>query len=134
MKRDAIQAMINWKNDEERKPLVLRGARQVGKTWLMKEFGRRCYKSSVYFNFDEEAQLKSIFETDKNPQRIIELLSMISGEKILPGETLLIFDEIQECPEALNTLKYFKEKANEYHVVAAGSLLGTLLALSLIHI
>lgn len=66
MKRDAIQAMINWKNDEERKPLVLRGARQVGKTWLMKEFGRRCYKSSVYFNFDEEAQLKSIFETDKN--------------------------------------------------------------------
>lgn len=128
MKRDAIQAMINWKNDEERKPLVLRGARQVGKTWLMKEFGRRCYKSSVYFNFDEEAQLKSIFETDKNPQRIIELLSMISGEKILPGETLLIFDEIQECPEALNTLKYFKEKANEYHVVAAGSLLGTLLA------
>ena len=128
MKRDAIQAMINWKNDEERKPLVLRGARQVGKTWLMKEFGRRCYKSSVYFNFDEEAQLKSIFETDKNPQRIIELLSMISGKKILPGETLLIFDEIQECPEALNTLKYFKEKANEYHVVAAGSLLGTLLA------
>ena len=128
MKRDAIQAMINWKNDEERKPLVLRGARQVGKTWLMKEFGRRCYKSSVYFNFDEEAQLKSIFETDKNPQRIIELLSMISGEKILPGETLLIFDEIQECPEALNTLKYFKEKANDYHVIAAGSLLGTLLA------
>ena len=120
--------MIRWKNDAERKPLVLRGARQVGKTWLMKEFGKSCYKNFVYFNFDEEDELKSIFETNKNPQRIIELLSMISGEKILPGDTLIIFDEIQECPEALNALKYFREKANEYHVVAAGSLLGTLLA------
>ncbi len=128
MKRNAIQNMINWKNDEERKPLVLRGARQVGKTWLMKEFGRSCYQSCVYFNFDEEEELKSIFETNKNPQRIIELLSMICGEKIMPEETLVIFDEIQECPEALNTLKYFREKANEYHVIAAGSLLGTLLA------
>lgn len=128
MKRNAIQNMINWKNDEERKPLVLRGARQVGKTWLMKEFGRSSYENFVYFNFDEEEELKSIFETNKNPQRIIELLSMICGEKIMPEETLVIFDEIQECPEALNTLKYFKEKANEYHVIAAGSLLGTLLA------
>lgn len=128
MKRNAIQNMIDWKNDEERKPLVLRGARQVGKTWLMKEFGKSCYKSYVYFNFDEEDELKSIFETNKNPQRIVELLSMIRGEKILPGETLIIFDEIQECPEALNALKYFKEKANDYHVIAAGSLLGTLLA------
>ena len=108
--------------------MVLKGARQVGKTWLMKEFGRNYYKSYVYFNFDEEDDLKSIFESNKNPQRIIELLSMIAEEKILPGETLIIFDEIQECPEALNTLKYFKEKANEYHVIAAGSLLGTLLA------
>lgn len=128
MKRNAIQDMVRWKNDEERKPLVLRGARQVGKTWLMKEFGRNYYKSFVYFNFDEEDELKSVFETNKNPQRIIELLSMIGGKKILPGETLIIFDEIQECPEALNALKYFKEKANEYHVIAAGSLLGTLLA------
>ena len=128
MKRDAIQDMINWKSDEERKPLVLRGARQVGKTWLMREFGKTCYKSFVYFNFDEEVALKSIFEANKNPQRIIELLSMISGENILPEETLIIFDEIQECPEALNALKYFKEKAKEYHVIAAGSLLGTLLA------
>lgn len=128
MKRNAIQDMVHWENDEERKPLVLRGARQVGKTWLMKEFGRSYYKSFVYFNFDEEDELKSVFETNKNPQRIIELLSMIGGKKILPGETLIIFDEIQECPEALNALKYFKEKANEYHVIAAGSLLGTLLA------
>ncbi len=128
MKRNAIQDLINWKSSEERKPLVLKGARQVGKTWLMKEFGQNYYKSYVYFNFDEEDELKSIFEANKNPQRIIELLSMIAGEKILPGETLLIFDEIQECPEALNSLKYFKEKANGYHVIAAGSLLGTLLA------
>ena len=128
MKRNAIRDMINWKNDAERKPLVLKGARQVGKTWLMKEFGKNYYKSFVYFNFDEEEELKSIFETNKNPARLIELLSMISGEKILPEETLIIFDEIQECPEALNSLKYFKEKANEYHIVAAGSLLGTLLA------
>lgn len=108
--------------------MVLKGARQVGKTWLMKEFGQNYYKSYVYFNFDEEEELKSIFQTNKNPHRIIELLSMIAGEKILPGETLIIFDEVQECPEALNALKYFKEKANDYHVIAAGSLLGTLLA------
>ena len=128
MKRNAMQSLINWKNDPERKPLILRGARQVGKTWLMKEFGRQAYGDTVYFNFDEEDELKSIFQANKNPHRIIELLSMISGEKIQPGETLILFDEIQECPEALNTLKYFKEKANEYHVVSAGSLLGTILA------
>lgn len=128
MKRNAIQDLINWKSSDNRKPLVLKGARQVGKTWLMKEFGQNCYDSFVYFNFDEEEELKSIFETNKNPHRIIDLLSMIAGEKILPGETLIIFDEIQECPEALNALKYFKEKANDYHVIAAGSLLGTLLA------
>ena len=128
MKRNAIQILINWKASDGRKPMVLKGARQVGKTWLMKEFGRSCYDSTVYFNFDEEDQLKSIFEANKNPHRIIELLSLIAGEKIVPGKTLIIFDEIQECPEALNSLKYFKEKANEYHVIAAGSLLGTLLA------
>lgn len=128
LKRNAIKDLLNWKVSEERKPLVLKGARQVGKTWLMKEFGQNHYDSYVYFNFDEEDELKSIFDTNKNPKRIVELLSMIAGEKILPGETLIIFDEIQECPEALNTLKYFKEKANEYHVIAAGSLLGTLLA------
>lgn len=128
MKRNAIQNLIDWKNDKERKPLVLKGARQVGKTWLMKEFGKNYYKSFVYFNFDEEDELKSVFETNKNPQRILELLSLICGEKILPGETLVVFDEIQECPEALNALKYFKEKANDYHVIAAGSLLGTPLA------
>ena len=123
-----MEKLVAWKSSDERKPMVLKGARQVGKTWLMKEFGRNYYKSFVYFNFDEEDELKSIFETNKNPQRIIELLSMIAGEKIYPLATLIIFDEVQECPEALNALKYFKEKANEYHVIAAGSLLGTLLA------
>ena len=128
LKRNAISELIKWKDSPERKPMVLKGARQVGKTWLMKEFGQNYYDNFAYFNFDEEDELKSIFETNKNPQRIIELLSMIGSEKIEPGRTLIIFDEIQECPEALNTLKYFKEKANEYHVIAAGSLLGTLLA------
>ena len=128
MRRTAMEKLVAWKSSDERKPMVLKGARQVGKTWLMKEFGRNYYKSFIYFNFDEEDELKSIFETNKNPQRIIELLSMIAGEKIYPEDTLIIFDEVQECPEALNALKYFKEKANEYHVIAAGSLLGTLLA------
>ena len=128
MERKALQDLINWKNSVNRKPLVIRGARQVGKTWLMKEFGDKWYANCAYFNFDEEDQLKSIFEINKNPHRIVELLSIIAGEKIVPGETLIVFDEIQECPEALNSLKYFKENANEYHVVAAGSLLGTLLA------
>lgn len=128
MKRNALEFLMQWKSSEDRKPMVLKVARQVGKTWLMKEFGRTAYDSFVYFNFDEEDELKSIFEVNKNPQRIVELLSLIAGKKILPEKTLIIFDEIQECPPALNTLKYFKEKANDYHVIAAGSLLGTLLA------
>ena len=108
MQRNALYNLIEWKSDPERKPLILRGARQVGKTWLMKEFGKSQYTNFVYFNFDEDDALKSIFTTNKNPDRIIELLSLIAGEKILPGETLIIFDEIQECPEALNALKYFR--------------------------
>ena len=104
LKRNAIEDLIKWKSSEERKPMVLKGARQVGKIWLMKEFGKNYYSSYVYFNFDEEDELKSIFEVNKNPYRIIELLSMIAGEKIIPGETLIIFDEVQECPVALNSL------------------------------
>lgn len=111
MKRNAIQDLVAWKLDDERKPMVLKGARQVGKTWLMKKFGEEYYNNYVYFNFDEEDELKSVFKTNKNPQRIVELLSMIAGEKILPEETLIIFDEIQECPAALSALKYFREKA-----------------------
>lgn len=128
MERTAMEMLVNWKNDPERKPLVLKGARQVGKTWLMKEFGERHYDNVAYLNFDEDEQLKSIFAANKNPQRIVELLSLASGERILPGSTLIVFDEVQECPDALGALKYFKEKANDYHVIAAGSLLGTLLS------
>ena len=128
MKRKALADLIVWKNDRERKPMVLKGARQVGKTWLMRHLGENYYKDFVYFNFDEEDELNSIFETNKNPHRIIELLSLVAGKKIEPEETLIILDEIQECPDALNSLKYFKEKANDYHVISAGSLLGTLLA------
>ena len=128
MKRNALNDLMEWKNSVDRKPLVLKGARQVGKTWLMKEFGSTCYSNYVYFNFDEDEELKSLFASNKNPNRLLELLALVAGEKILPETTLIIFDEIQECPEALNSLKYFKEKANEYHIVAAGSLLGTLLS------
>lgn len=128
MERHAMQTLMRWKDSDDRKPLVLKGARQVGKTWLMREFGRRAYAHTVYLNFDEEDALRSIFDTNKDPKRIIELLSLLSGEKIEPGKTLLIFDEVQECPQALGALKYFKEKAPDYHIIAAGSLLGTLLA------
>jgi len=128
VKRNAIFNLLKWKNSFDRKPLILKGARQVGKTWLMIEFGKTYYDNYVYYNFDEEEELKSIFQKNKNPERIIELLSLLSNTKIYPLKTLIIFDEIQECPEALNTLKYFKEKANDYHIISAGSLLGTLLA------
>ena len=94
----------------------------------MHEFGKNHYADYVYFNFDEEDELKSIFESNKNPHSIIELLGLLSGRKIIPGDTLIIFDEIQECPSALNALKYFREKANEYHIISASSLFGTLLA------
>ena len=105
MRRTAMEKLVAWKSSDERKPMVLKGARQVGKTWLMKEFGRNYYKSFVYFNFDEEDELKSIFETNKNPQRIIELLSMIAGEKIYPEDTLIIFDEVQQYPRARQLIK-----------------------------
>ena len=128
MDRNALRKLEMWKGSSDRKPLILKGARQVGKTWLMKTFGEMNYENVAYFNFDEEESLKTIFDTNKNPERIIELLSMIIGKKIEPHRTLIVFDEIQECSAALNSLKYFNEKANEYHVISAGSLLGTLLA------
>lgn len=128
MRRKALEELKKWKNDLDRKPLILKGARQVGKTWLMKQFGEMCYEDYFYFNFDEEEEIASIFKTNKDPFRIVELLGMIKGKKIEPEKHLIIFDEVQECLEALNSLKYFCEKANEYHIISAGSLLGTLLA------
>lgn len=128
MKRKALLSLKNWKCDIDRKPLILKGARQVGKTWLMEQFGKEYYEDYFYFNFDEEEEIASIFKSNKDPFRIIELLGLLKGKKIEPEKHLIIFDEVQECPEALNALKYFYEKANDYHIVSAGSLLGTLLA------
>ncbi|MCR5046686.1 MAG: ATP-binding protein, partial [Treponema sp.] len=128
MYRKATQKLIEWKNSSSRKPMVLKGARQVGKTWLMKEFGRLNYEKTFYFSFDKEEGLSGIFEKNKDPSRIILQLGTIYNDKIEPQKHLIVFDEIQECPNALNSLKYFCEEANEYHVIAAGSLLGTLLA------
>ena len=124
MERDVINKLIAWKDSPSRKPLLLKGARQTGKTWSLKEFGRRCYDSYVYFNLDKEPAIAKIFTENKDPQRIISLLSIISKKTIIPGHTLVILDEIQECPDALNSIKYFKEEMPEYHVATAGSLLG----------
>ena len=112
MYRKALDELKEWKVSSGRKPLILKGGRQVGKTWLMKEFGKECYKKTFYFSFDKEESLHDIFKVNKDPYRIIETLGTIREDKILPEEHLIIFDEIQECPEALNTLKYFNEEAN----------------------
>lgn len=124
MYRKIMKELIKWKNDKDRKPLILRGARQVGKTYIIKQFGRENYEGYAYFNFDHDTELYSIFENTKDPQRILEQLAFVYGKAIMPGKTLIIFDEIQECPNALNSLKYFEEEANEYHIISAGSLLG----------
>src|SRR5574344_470709 len=128
MLRSVMKAMKAWKEAPDRKPLILKGARQVGKTWLMQDFARQEYQDMVYCNFDEDESLGDLFERTKAPGRLLEQLGLINGLKIKPGKALIILDEVQECPAALNSLKYFHEQANEYHVVAAGSLLGTYLA------
>ena len=124
MERLLLKKLKQWKESAYRKPLILRGARQVGKTWLLKEFGRQQYQSTAYFNFDEHAEYQQFFATTKDVKRILMNLSMASGQPIEPGKTLVIFDEIQECPAALNTLKYFCENLPELSVACAGSLLG----------
>ena len=124
MKRFIMDDLIKWKNSKYRKPLILKGARQVGKTYILKEFGKENYEGIAYFNFDHDEDLYNLFEKTKDPKRILEQLTFIYGKAILPEKTLIFFDEIQECPNALNSLKYFQEEANEYHIVCAGSLLG----------
>ena len=124
MQRFITEKLIKWKNSKDRKPLILKGARQVGKTYILKEFGRNNYDNVAYFNFDHDEGLAELFLNTKDPRRIIEQLSLADGKKINPNTTLIIFDEVQECPNALNSLKYFCEEASEYHVVCAGSLLG----------
>ena len=124
MKRFITEKLVCWKESKDRKPLILRGARQVGKTYILKEFGKENYDNVAYFNFDHDDGLAELFLNTKDPKRIIEQLSLVDGKKINPATTLIIFDEIQECPNALNSLKYFCEEASEYHVACAGSLLG----------
>jgi predicted AAA+ superfamily ATPase len=125
MVRSAIERLKKWKNSKNRQPLVVLGARQVGKTWLMKEFGAKYYDSAAYITFDSDNIFKSIFEKDFSVPRIIHELCIASGIKITP-DTLIILDEIQECPRAVTSLKYFSENAPEYQIIAAGSLLGVM--------
>ena len=127
MKRHAIDKLIEWKNAKKRKPLILRGARQVGKTWLIKEFGGAYFDNTAYINFDNNARMSVLFDGDYDIFRLIDGLQVESGVKINPQTTLIIFDEVQEVPKALSSLKYFYENAPEYAIVAAGSLLGVAL-------
>lgn len=127
MRRFALDTLIKWKNSKNRKPLIIRGARQVGKTWIMKEFGRTCFEKVAYVNLDNNSRMKQVFESDIDIERIILAISAETGVSVQAETTLLIFDEIQEVPKALTSLKYFYENAPEYAIVAAGSLLGVAL-------
>lgn len=124
MYRIAMEKLLKWKQSKRRKPLIIEGARQVGKTWLMKEFGRQAYADTVYINFDSNSRMAELFASDLDTERLIMGLELYIGRKIDPENSLLIFDEVQEVPRALTSLKYFYENAPEYHIVCAGSLLG----------
>jgi len=124
MYRIAIEKLLKWKQSKRRKPLIIEGARQVGKTWLMKEFGRQAYADTVYINFDSNSRMAELFASDLDTDRLIMGLELYVGHKIDPNRSLLIFDEVQEVPRALASLKYFYENAPQYHIVCAGSLLG----------
>ena len=124
MQRTIMAELIRWKTKRNRKPLLLKGARQVGKTWLMKEFGSKCFKNTAYLNFDSGGRVSRIFNEDYDIRRILQLINIETGVKVEPQETLIIFDEIQEVPRAISALKYFCENAPEYAVIAADSLLG----------
>lgn len=124
MYRNKIIELQKWKKSASRKPLIIRGARQVGKTWLMKEFGKKYYEKCAYINFDDNTRMNKLFEEDFDLDRIIQGLKIESGVNIEPDNTLIILDEIQETPKALKALKYFCENANQYHIISAGSLLG----------
>ena len=124
MQRTAMKKLVEWKNKRNRKPLILRGARQVGKTWLMKEFGRSCFQNVAYINFDSDARMRHIFDEDYDVARILRMINIETGIRMEPEKTLILFDEVQEAPKAISSLKYFCENAPEYAVIAAGSLLG----------
>jgi len=127
MKRNATSFLTAWKASATRQPLIIRGARQVGKTWVMKEFGHSQYEQCAYVNFESNAALRTLFTADFNIGRILTAIQIETGVTVEPGNTLIIFDEIQEAPGALTSLKYFQENAPEYHVISAGSLLGVAL-------
>lgn len=124
MYRIALEQLLQWKESKRRKPLIIEGARQVGKTWLMKEFGKQAYIDTVYINFDSNTRMEELFSSDLDTERLIMGLELYAGRKIDPDNSLLIFDEVQEVPRALTSLKYFYENAPQYHIVCAGSLLG----------
>ena len=124
MYRIAMEKLYKWKESKRRKPLIIEGARQVGKTWLMKEFGSKAYADTVYINFDSNSRMAELFAADLNIDRLVMGIEIYAGRKIIPDSTLLIFDEVQEVPRALASLKYFYEDAPQYHIVCAGSLLG----------
>ena len=124
MYRTAIEKLLKWKQNKHRKPMIIEGARQVGKTWLMKEFGQQAYADTVYINFDSNSRMAELFASDLDTERLIMGLELYAGHKIDPDNTLLIFDEVQEVPRALSSLKYFYENVPQYHIVCAGSLLG----------
>lgn len=124
MYRIALEKLLTWKQSKRRKPLIIEGARQVGKTWLMKEFGKQAYADTVYINFDSNSRMAELFASDLDTDRLIMGLELYAGHKIDPDSSLLIFDEVQEVPRALASLKYFCENAPQYHIVCAGSLLG----------
>ena len=128
IKREVMDALLEWKQRPERKPLIIQGARQIGKTWIMQKFGEENFEYMAYFNFDASDELCREFENTKNPERLIDILRLYTQYPIEPGRTLIIFDEIQQSNRALNSLKYFCEKAPEYHIIAAGSLLGVSLS------
>ena len=128
MERYILNDLLKWKDSKYRKPLILKGVRQVGKTWILKEFGKRFYENVAYFNFDENEEYRQFFEFTKDVNRILQNLVFASGQTVNPEKTLIIFDEVQDCPKVLNSLKYFCENASEYHVVCAGSLLGIALS------
>lgn len=128
MERLFLEKLKKWKDSPYRKPLILKGVRQVGKTWILKEFGRLYYENVAYFNFDEDEEYRQFFETTKDVERILQNLMLASGQKIKPEKTLIIFDEVQDCPKVINSMKYFCENAPAYHVACAGSLLGIALA------
>lgn len=128
MERLIMKQLLAWKHSPYRKPLILKGVRQVGKTWVLKEFGRQYYENTAYFNFDENEEYKQFFETTKDVDRILQNLMLASAQKIVPEKTLIIFDEVQDCPNVINAMKYFCENAPQYHIACAGSLLGIALS------